>query len=64
MFAMGGNPDEWVASIASFIRNNFGNAMTPRDYALHVVAILTDSKYDGGVVYGLKSEAGIIQLDG
>jgi len=49
--------------VEAFIRNNFGNAMTPRDYALHVVSILTDSKYDAGLVYGLKPEAGIIQLD-
>ena len=50
--------------VEAFIRGNFGNAMTPKDYALHVVSILTDSKYDAGLVYGVKPEAGIVQLDG
>ena len=49
--------------VETFIRNSFGNAMTPRDYALHVVSILTDAKYEAGLVYGVKPEAGIIQLD-
>jgi NAD(P)-dependent dehydrogenase (short-subunit alcohol dehydrogenase family) len=50
--------------IESFIRKNFGNAMTPRDFAEHVVTILTDPGYEGGTVYGLKPEVGIASLDG
>jgi len=50
--------------VEAFIRNNFGNAMTPRDFAEHVVTILTDPKYESGTVFGLKPEAGIASLDG
>ncbi|MFL5333820.1 MAG: c-type cytochrome, partial [Geminicoccaceae bacterium] len=36
MIPMGGNDDEWIASVASFIRNNFGNQasfVSPADVA-------------------------------
>ena len=36
MVPMGQNPDEWIASVASYVRNNFGNAagfVTPADVA-------------------------------
>jgi mono/diheme cytochrome c family protein len=36
MIPMNGNDDEWIASIASFIRNNFGNQasfVSPADVA-------------------------------
>lgn len=49
--------------VEAFIRGNFGNAMTPHDYARHVVSILTDAKYDAGIVYGIKPEVGIVSLD-
>jgi len=50
--------------VEAFIRSSFGNALAPRDYALHVLAILTDAKYDTGLVYGVKPETGIVPLDG
>lgn len=50
--------------VEAFIRSNFGSAMTPRHFAEHVVTLLTDPAYDIGTVYGVKSEAGIVSLDG
>jgi NAD(P)-dependent dehydrogenase (short-subunit alcohol dehydrogenase family) len=50
--------------VETFIRNAFVNAMTPRDYANHVVSLLTDAAYETGVVYGVKPDAGIVPLDG
>ena len=49
--------------IDAFIRNNFGNAMSPQDLAEHVVTILTSPEYESGTVYGIKPESGIISLD-
>jgi NAD(P)-dependent dehydrogenase (short-subunit alcohol dehydrogenase family) len=50
--------------VEEFIRTNFGKAMMPRDFAEHVVTILTDPGYESGTVYALKPEAGIASLDG
>jgi NAD(P)-dependent dehydrogenase (short-subunit alcohol dehydrogenase family) len=50
-------------SVETFIRNAFGKAMTRRDFAQHVVTILTDPAYESGTVYGFKPETGIVSLD-
>ena len=50
--------------VEGFIKGTFGKPMTPRDFAEHVVHILTDPAYESGTVYGIKPEAGIAALDG
>jgi NAD(P)-dependent dehydrogenase (short-subunit alcohol dehydrogenase family) len=50
-------------SIEAFIQKNFGTAMTSRDFAEHVVTILTNPVNESGTVYGLKPDAGIVSLD-
>jgi len=50
--------------VEAFIKGAFGKPMTPRDFAEHVVHILTDPAYEGGTVYGIKPDAGIAALDG
>ena len=49
--------------VDAFIKGNFGNAMTARDLAEHVVTILTDPANESGTVFGIKPEAGIVPLD-
>jgi NAD(P)-dependent dehydrogenase (short-subunit alcohol dehydrogenase family) len=42
----------------------FGAAMSPHQYAEHVITILTDPAHDAGLAYGIKGESGISSLDG
>jgi NAD(P)-dependent dehydrogenase (short-subunit alcohol dehydrogenase family) len=42
----------------------FGAPLPPRQYGEHLVAILDDSKYAGGIAFGLKGDTGITVLEG
>jgi NAD(P)-dependent dehydrogenase (short-subunit alcohol dehydrogenase family) len=42
----------------------FGAPMPPRRIGEHVVAILTDPRYQKGVAFGMKGDQGIVSLDG
>ena len=42
----------------------FGAPLPPRKFGEHLVAILDDSKYAGGVAFGLKGDTGITVLEG
>jgi hypothetical protein len=48
-------------SLEAFVAG-FGAPMPPQKVAEHVVAILTDSKYESGVAFGLKGDTGIVSL--
>ncbi len=42
---------------------SFGKALTPRKIGDHLVEILSDSRHEKGVAFGLKGDAGIQSLD-
>jgi hypothetical protein len=50
-------------AVGTFIRNSFGEAMTARNFAVHVAMILTDPVFETGLVYGLKPGESIVLLD-
>ena len=49
---------------AEAILAGFGAPMSSKQVGEHVATILTDSKYDTGVAFGLKGDSGISSLDG
>jgi NAD(P)-dependent dehydrogenase (short-subunit alcohol dehydrogenase family) len=49
-------------SVEAFLAS-FGKPMSPRQFGEYVMTILTDSKYDSGVAFGLKGDIGIVSLD-
>jgi NAD(P)-dependent dehydrogenase (short-subunit alcohol dehydrogenase family) len=42
----------------------FGEQLTPKKVGEHVVSLLTEPKYETGVAFGLKGDAGIVSLEG
>jgi NAD(P)-dependent dehydrogenase (short-subunit alcohol dehydrogenase family) len=50
-------------SLQAFLAG-FGEPLTPKKVGEHVVSILTDPKYAGGVAFGLRGDRGIVALDG
>src|SRR5262249_20457131 len=50
-------------TLESFLAG-FGSPMPPRKVGEHVVAILTDPRYEKGVAFGMKGDQGIVSLDG
>jgi hypothetical protein len=41
----------------------FGAPLSPQKVGEHVVSILTDSRYETGIAFGLKGDTGIVSLD-
>ena len=42
----------------------FGKPLTPHDYGEHIVALLTDPKYESAPAFGIRGETGIQRVDG
>lgn len=53
---MGLTPEQYLT--------RFGAPMPPRQFGEHVVNLLTDPRFEGGLAYGLKGDNGISLLDG
>jgi NAD(P)-dependent dehydrogenase (short-subunit alcohol dehydrogenase family) len=51
-------------SLEKFLAGFGEQQLTPAKIGEHVVSILTDPKYQGGVAFALKGDAGIVSLDG
>ncbi len=49
-------------SVAAFLAG-FGAPLPPRQVGEHVLTLLSDSKYQRGVAFGLKGDTGIVCLD-
>ncbi len=49
-------------SVEAFLAG-FGAPLPPREFGEHIVAILTDPKYQRGLAFGLKGDTGIASLD-
>jgi NAD(P)-dependent dehydrogenase (short-subunit alcohol dehydrogenase family) len=50
-------------SVGEFLAG-FGAPLSPKQVGEHVITLLSDPKYDHGIAYGLKGDAGITSLDG
>jgi hypothetical protein len=50
-------------SVETFLAG-FGAPMSSKQVGEHVATILTESKYETGVAFGLKGDSGISSLDG
>jgi NAD(P)-dependent dehydrogenase (short-subunit alcohol dehydrogenase family) len=50
-------------TVEAFLKG-FGAPLSPRQVGEHVASILTDSRYETGIAFGLKGETGIVSLDG
>jgi NAD(P)-dependent dehydrogenase (short-subunit alcohol dehydrogenase family) len=49
-------------SIEAFLAR-FGAPMSPRQFGEHLVTLLTDPQYEGGLAFGLKGDTGITVLE-